>query len=88
MRSVINSWIRPGSAHGHPVVKVKVKVFYTTAAGAPIRISFKVAASCAGNHDGITFITGGGEKHHGVKEIAGLCGKISVSISDPNSIRN
>ena len=46
---------------------------------------FKVAVSCAGNHDNNIYNRWWGEKHHGVKEITDDMGNISFDIRIPTN---
>jgi dipeptidyl aminopeptidase/acylaminoacyl peptidase len=57
--------------------------FMSTAAMLVYPDFFRVAVSCAGNHDNNLYNRGWSEKHHGVKEIADEEGNISFAIKVP-----
>ncbi|MDR2809574.1 MAG: DPP IV N-terminal domain-containing protein [Tannerellaceae bacterium] len=57
--------------------------FMSTAAMLLYPDFFKVAVSCAGNHDNNVYNRGWSEKHHGVKEVTDEEGNITFSIKVP-----
>ena len=59
--------------------------FMSTAAMLLYPDFFKVAVSCAGNHDNNIYNRWWGEKHHGVKEITDDMGNISFDIRIPTN---
>ncbi|MDR2388460.1 MAG: DPP IV N-terminal domain-containing protein [Tannerellaceae bacterium] len=59
--------------------------FMSTAAMLVYPDFFKVAVSCAGNHDNNLYNRGWSEKHHGVKETSDEDGNISFSIKVPTN---
>ena len=63
---------------------VAVTVFFTSAM-LLYPDFFKVAVSCAGNHDNNIYNRWWGEKHHGVKEITDDMGNISFDIRIPTN---